>query len=288
MKQPTLTAKLGKYILGALMLAFFTAGLGATPALAQEDQAYKEAFNAGLEAYQAKNVNEAYNQWVRAAELAEQAGDADVAQKAMSYVTQLDYARGLQAYKQENYQEALQHFEAGLQHDPTYTKHYYGQGLTLKKLDRFDDAIAAYMKAAEGGDRQVAQTAEDAIRKEYIFLASSKLAEGGENPTRSQAQQAVEYLTQMQEYVEPDADAYYYLAEAYKTLGDYGQAIEAADQGLEVHRGSRTDKAKLYFVKGESLMFQGNNTAAIEAFREAAFGSYKAPAEHFIETLSSS
>jgi len=85
--------------------------------------------------------------------------------------------------------------------------------------------------------------------------------------------------------IEADADTYYYQAEAAKIIGDYAQAVTLADQAIEIHRGSLTDKAKLYFVKGESLMYSGDVDGAKEAFAGATYGQYKASAEHWIETL---
>ncbi|NIP53397.1 hypothetical protein GWN42_17115, partial [candidate division KSB1 bacterium] len=82
-----------------------------------------------------------------------------------------------------------------------------------------------------------------------------------------------------------DSDVYYYLAEIHKVKGEFQQAISMADQALEIHRGSRTDKAKIYYVKGEALMSMGDNSGAKSAFQNAAYGSYKQSAEHYIETL---
>jgi hypothetical protein len=52
-----------------------------------------------------------------------------------------------------------------------------------------------------------------------------------------------------------------------------------------MHRGSLTDKAKIYYCLGEAQMSLGNNNEAKSAFRNAAYGPYKNSAEHFIETL---
>lgn len=277
-----------KHLVTALMLVTLLAGVTAAPAFAQDDQEYKREFNAGLEAYKAKNPDEAYNHWIKASELAKTAGDQEVSDKAMSYVTQLDYARGVEQLKAEKYQEALQHFEKGIEHYPSFGKNFYGKGLALKNLENWDEAVTAYKKAMElaaSSDRKTRDAAEQAIRDLFIYRASSALATGNGNVSRASAEEAIGHLNAMKEHVELDADAYYYMAEAYKALGQYDEAITAADQGLELHKGSKTDKAKLYFVKGEALMLNGNNELAKSAFEEARYGSFKAPAEHYIETL---
>lgn len=259
----------------------------ATTARAQDDQEYKKAYNSGLEEARAKNYNAAYEAFEKAVTLARQAGDADVEKSARKVLTQIDYSRGTAKLKNEQWAAAIADFDKGIAHDASYSKNYYGKALALKNQNQWDEALAGYKKAIEvanaEGDRQVAQNALDAIRGQYIFLASSALA--AENPTRAAATQALEHLSELENHVEIDADALYYRAEAYKALGQYAQAVATADQALEMHRGSRSDKAKIYFVKGEALMLDGQNEQAKLAFQEAQFGSFRAPAQHYLETL---
>jgi tetratricopeptide (TPR) repeat protein len=95
------------------------------------------------------------------------------------------------------------------------------------------------------------------------------------------------HIEMLLQYVEADSDTYYCTAESQKVNGQFADAIASADQALAIHRGSRTDKAKIYFVKGEALMNSGDIGGAKEAFRNAAYGNYRASAEHYIETLGS-
>jgi predicted negative regulator of RcsB-dependent stress response len=145
--------------------------------------------------------------------------------------------------------------------------------------------MAAFKEAMETNDRTVARAAESAVRDYYGFLASSALSRNGERANSNDADEALAHIATMQEMVELDADAHYYLAEAHKLKSSLGDCISEADQAIEMSRGSRTDKAKMYYVKGECLMRQGDNSAARAAFENALYGNYKAPAQHFIETL---
>ncbi len=272
-----------------LMLVVLLTGLNATAAWAQDDQEYKKAYNDGLEAAQAKDYDKAYTSFTRAATLAKQAGDADVESRAKNIMTQIDYARGASDLKAQNFAAALEDFEKGIANNPAYSKNYYGKALALKNQDKWDEALATFKKAIEvanaEGERTVATNAQNAIRDQYIYLASSSLSGDG-TPTRAGATQALAHLDELETHIEePDADVFYYRAEAYKVLGEYDQSVAAADKALELHKGSKSDKAKIYFVKGESLMLAGNNNAAKLAFQEAQFGSFKASAQHYLETL---
>lgn len=272
-----------------LMLLVLTAGV-TVAAQAQDDQEYKKAYNSGLEAAQAKNYDQAYEAFGRAASLAQQAGDADVEQRARKIMTQIDYARGTSDLKAENWAAAVEDFNKGIANDASYAKNYYGKALALKNQDKWAEALPLYKQAIEvaqaEGASQVAQQATAAIRDQFVFLASSSLSGENGNPTRSGATQALATLEEAETHLsEPDADIFYYRAEAYKVLGEYDQSVAMADRALELHRGSKSDKAKIYFVKGESLMLSGENDAAKLAFQEAVFGNFKASAQHYLETL---
>ncbi|PIQ62843.1 MAG: hypothetical protein COV99_04970 [Bacteroidetes bacterium CG12_big_fil_rev_8_21_14_0_65_60_17] len=268
--------------LAALMIAIF--GVGSSSA-----QAYKEAFNAGAEAAKAKNYAQAVEKFVEAADGAAAEGDDRVEAQARGLIAKIEYNVARALIQNESFEQAIAHLDTGIEQDPNFAKNYLAKAATLKKLDRWDDAVPVYQKAIEVGnataDTQTARTAQQALRDQYVYLASSTLSNGSGNASRAQAQQALEYLDTLQTLVEPDADALYYMAEANKVLGNYGEAIRLADEALEIHRGSRTDKAKIYFVKGEALMSTGKASEARSAFENASYGSYRASAQHFLETL---
>lgn len=279
-------SKLITIIRTAILPALLIALIGATPSFGQS---YKETFNEATEAAKAKNYTLAVQKFTEAAKGAKAEGDEAVERQARGVVAKIEYNLGRALHQREDYAKAMQHFTNGIEQDPTFAKNYLARAASMKKTADWDQAVLAYQQAMQvaeqNADSQTARAAETAIRDQYIYLASSTLSRGGNRATRNDATEAVEHLEMLQMYVEPDADTYYYLAEANKVLGNFEQAVALADQGLEIHRGSRTDKAKIYFVKGEALMNSGQTEAAKEAFQNALFGSYRASAEHYIETL---
>ncbi len=268
----------------ALLAAFLIAGISATPALAQE---YKEAYNAARTAAEAKDYTTAYTKYEEAARGAQSAGDQDVLSKSNRVLSQLDRINGNRALKAKNYDVAKRHFEKGITRDASDAKSHYGLGLALKNLGEIESGMAAFMKAIEvadtPGERKTATTARTAIRKHYYFLASSAVSKS--NPSASDGDRALAALEALMEYLEPDADYHYYTAVSHNIKGNNGACITSANKALEIHKGSRADKAKIYFVKGEALMYSGDTDGAKAAFRNATYGSYKASAEHYLETL---
>ncbi|MEX1054949.1 MAG: tetratricopeptide repeat protein, partial [Rhodothermales bacterium] len=255
------------------------------PAFAQE---YKEAYNSAIEAAKAKNYTQAYADFNKAAKLASAANDKEIANKAIRVAAQIDYLVGKQLVQGEKFDEALKRFEQGIKLLPSYANNYEGKALALKKLERGEEAIQAYQTLIEFGKKnsntEAVKSGEQGIRDYYIYLASSALGRKAE-PSANDAREALTHLEKLETIVALDADAYFYMAVAHNATGNYAQAVSSADKALELHKGSRTDAAKIYFIKGEALMYNGNTAGAKEAFQNATYGSYKSLAEHYLQTL---
>jgi tetratricopeptide (TPR) repeat protein len=252
-------------------------------------QAYKEAFNAGNVAAGAKNYAEALRMFTEAADGAEVEGDSEVVGKSNRVIGQIEYIFGVAKMRGEDYDGALAHFDNGITRLPTYAKNFLGRALAYKKLDRIDDAMAAFQEAMEVGtanaDRPTARKAENAIREHFVFLASSALSRNANGARASDADEALAALAKLEEYVSPDADVLYYTAVAYRAQGKNVEAAQKAEEALALHRGSQTDKAKIYFIMGEALMSSGDNPSAKAALEKAAVGTYRLSAEHLLGVL---
>lgn len=277
------------------VLAFVVFAAAALPAAAQdtetriiEGQEYKMKYNEALEFAKNNQLDQAYKAFEETIPMAQAAGDNEVIDRSEKILAQLDNMRGTAAFKAENYQQALAHHQKGIEHMTSYAPNHYGKANALRKLDRMEEALPIFQAVMQMDDRKSASAAENTVRGHFIYLASSTLSGSGGTPTRSSAQSALDYVDEMELYVEPDADSYYYRAEALKVLGNYADAIDVADQALAIHRGSRTDKAKIYFTKGEALMLQGSLQGAQEAFTNALFGDYRALAQHYLDELKGS
>ena len=248
-------------------------------------QQYKEDFNAALEA--AKNpatLADARSLFINAATGADGASDTETAQRARHITAQIDYKLGTEALKSEDYQAALEHYSNGENVFPTYIKNLYGKGLALKNLGRLDEALDIWKTVATAqGDRRTSLAAEKAIRDHFISHASAALAK--RNATRADADAALAALASLSEFMDADADVHYYTALAHYTKGEGEAAIAAAQRALDLHSGSRSDKAKIYYVLGEAYVSVGNRDAARDAFSNAVYGTWKQSAEHYLETL---
>lgn len=247
-------------------------------------QEYKETYNAARAAALAKNYDDAFAKYELAAKQAEAAGDTDIAKKSHIVSAKIAKILGTNSYKAGDFAKALAQFEAGIKHEPAYAPNVYMKGLTQKQLGDLEAGMATLAEAAKSNDTETARAAANAIRDNYHAEASQLAAKTAISP--DDATRIRELIAQMEAFGQaPDANSYFYLGLAAKAEGKYEEAISFADKAIEIHRGGRADKAKLWFLKGEALVAAGNNAGAKEAFSEAAFGSYKASAEHYIDTL---
>lgn len=108
-------------------IALLVLALGASLLLpaasqAQAGEEYKKVFNQALEDAKAKQYQKAYDGFLKAAQMSRQAGDQETAQKALRIVAQLDYNFGLQAYRNNKFDQALNHYNKGIEHDAAFAK----------------------------------------------------------------------------------------------------------------------------------------------------------------------
>lgn len=265
------------------LLTFLLIASAPQMAFAQE---YKEAYNAALAAARAKNYQEAYDQFKTAADGALAAEDSATAQRALSVAAQLDYNFGVAKTRQNDHEGALAHYEAGIANNPAYPHNYLGKGKSLRELDRDDDAFTALQEAivaanaASNGD----------IKEQSTTALLNLIAEDGnlllgKTPTRATAQTAMNRLTAADSLLATNATAKLYHARAQAALGNYQEAIAAAEAGLALSPPDRNDQAALHFAKGEALRLAGNTDAAKSAYQLAVYGDYRDLAQHYVDTL---
>lgn len=230
----------------ALLLALL---VGAVPALAQEQQQqqekpefvqqYEAAVAVAKEAQALEGENpeeaaaryaEAYQQLADAARMADEEGASGTAGDIRQMAAKLAYRAGQQLYKNDMDEASIEHFEAGIEIDPSFAQ-----------------------------NRQGLEAAQNALRQGPVVEASQALR--ANNP-----QQALDVLEGVEE---ENANVYYYRAEAYLALQDYENAIAAADQALEAGGLSGSRQGRLYLIRGESYMQTGNNDAAKASLEQA-------------------
>ena len=226
-----------------------------------------------------EKLNTAIQAFQETQEVGKDYGQQQIAEKAASIVPQLYYSKAIYEYKTKNYSEALATLDKALEKNPDYSKAYYQKGLVLKNMS--DDSLMAALQefdraiqsAEKNNNPQMVSQATEAAKSNLVYRGATAIED-------KNFQQAVDLLQRALKYDPQSEDAHFRLAEAYNKLEQWDKALEHANTGLQYEKGGRTEKAKIYFEKAVALKNMGNKDQACEAFGNAAYGSFKAPAEH--------
>lgn len=253
-----------------------------TPAVSAQtvDKVAAEKYNEGLGHLKEKNYESALNTFLEAMEIAEAAGDKQIASKAKNYAYRLYYNVGLGYKKAGQLDTALQHFQKGVEMEPTYHKNYMGVAKIHHEKGDAAAAIEAYIKAAgiasEAGELE---ERSKALTQAEGFVAREMQEED--------FQGVVERGNLFLQFSETPM-VHFYLAHAYNKLGQHQEALAHADKALELDQGSRASKAKIHFEKAEAYRNIGQTDQALQAYAEAAYGEFKQRAQYMIDELSGS
>lgn len=229
-------------------------------------------------------LQNALDSFQEASEMSEEFGDGQIAQKAGNIVTQLYYTKSILEYKSQNFDAALASLDQAIQRNANYAKAYYQKGIVIKNreggdleeaLSMFDQAIEVGQKPAVS-DQQIVRQATTAAHDELVYR-------GVQAMENKNFDQSIDMLNRALNYNSESADAHYRLAEVYNKRASWQQAISHAQQALEYETGGKTELAKIYFELGTAYKAEGQKANACSAFKNAAFGSFKSPAEHQME-----
>lgn len=202
------------------------------------------------------------------------------------------YNEGNKALKSGNFQGAITKYEEALKTSTDY-RIYYQQGLTFKKLRKYDEAIVAfeasnksnpksylgynglggiyfqqgkYIKAIEAFEKFKELTDKNSLKArgdEYIAKSYTKLATAAKADYKND--KALEYLNKAIDHNKYDA-AYLLLAELYTDLGQFDKALSASDNALN-NRKTITSGGPLYY-KGKAFNGKNDIAKAKEAFTQ--------------------
>lgn len=230
--------------------------------------------------YNSQNFIGAAEAFAVASEEATKYGNQQIVQRSKAVIPQLYLSQGNNHLKAEELDKALEMYDKALAARPSYAAAYYQKGLVYRQQENLDEALSYFDRAIQIGtnsnEQNIVQSATSAARN-FLLLKGVKSTEN------RQYRLAVESLKQALQYDETSADVHYRLSEAYNKQALWADAIASANRALEAEQGGRVDKAKIFFELGFAQKGSGNFNAACSSFQQAAFGSFRAAAEHEME-----
>lgn len=237
-------------------------------------------FTIAREHFSSRRFEEAITGFERALQYADRYNEANIknnTQRALP-VVHLQYGNVL--YRNDNLDQAEEQYKKAIELNMNYARAYYQLGLVERKRNNIEQAIEYYDQAIQialnVGDTEVERLAEGAARDYLTFLGASALEDGN-------YRRAVQFLERSLQYDMEHANTYYRLAEASNNMAMWAEAIRYANQALRYEQGGQVARAKIHFELGVAYKNQGNTSQACSSFRSAAYGAFRAAAEHELE-----
>lgn len=203
--------------------------------------------------------------------------NTNFAQRAQQGLLQAYNTAANQALQAKEFGRAIELYDKTIAVQPAFAQAFYNKGLALRNLNRGDEALEQFDQAiklsAAAKNNQILEVATNAARN-YLLVSAAAMKES------KKYAEAVVLLNRAVEYKPDDAELHYRLAEVFNLQGQHDKAIESANTALEHEKGGPVDRARIYFELANALKFKANVPAACEAYKKAAFGDFRANAEH--------
>lgn len=237
------------------------------------------AFMHAAQLVRERELQQAVDAFEQAIELAEEYDNEEIANRSRGNLPPLYLNLGNQHYRQEQNERALEYYQQAIELRPSYVSAYYQMGLVHRRMGDLDTALEHFDTsielARESGDQENVDRSQRSARNYLVYRASEQIEQ--ENYNR-----ALDLLNRAAGYGE-SASLHYRFAEAYNYLERHSDALTSAEQAVELEDGGPVDHARIYFELGLAHKGLDNVQAACEAFSNASYGDFQAPAEHEIE-----
>jgi tetratricopeptide (TPR) repeat protein len=230
----------------------------------------------GVAAFNAKNYDEAINNFNEAANLAEMYEDIAAMNKNRAYVDQMYQAKGADAFNSEDYATAIAVFSKGYEADPRNTDMALNLAESYFKSDMYQEGMKICTKISQLNAEKFGEAIAAAQAKMDMYT----------NNQVAKLQMANDYdgIIAMAEQLDDAAMAAKITMQAYYGKKDFNKMIELATAALEaqVTDEGRSDINYLLGVAyNEKEMFD----QAIAAMKNVTAGNNVANAQAVIEAL---
>lgn len=217
----------------------------------------------GIDAFKAKDYDTAISYFSLSTNYAEKTGDSDNVKKANNYTATSYTAKGNSLYKGKKYEDAIGNFNTALEYNSEYLKAHYGLALCYNKTGNTEGLEESVNKVIElGGEDKNVKKAKTLASKYFLNLSGKALQIESYGEASMMAKKSIEY-----DYME--SIAYYYQALANNSLGNWDEAIKAAQTGM---KAEQEDKSNLFFELGRAYEGKGDIPKACESYGKVTGG----------------
>ena len=217
----------------------------------------------GIDAFKAKDYDTAISYFSLSTNYAEKTRNSKNVKKARNYTATSYTAKGNALYKEKKYEDAIGLFHTALEFNSEYFKAYYGLAVCYNKTGNTEGLEESVNKVIElGGEDKNVEKATTLASKYFLRLSGEAIQKESFNEASMMAKKSIEY-----NYMEPTA--YYYQALANNNLGNWDDAIKAAQTGM---KAEQEDKSNLFFELGRAFEGKGDIPKACESYGKVTGG----------------
>jgi tetratricopeptide (TPR) repeat protein len=162
------------------------------------------------------------------------------------------YERGLDAYRHDRDEEAVEHLRRAVELSPDFAEAHYRLGLAYNAMGKADEADKAFADAVKAYEKITKQEPKNSDAHYFLGLCYEKLGKYDE---------AVKALKEaVKNSPEENDDKYYELGFAHYKIAQYDESVRALNKALEVNPD---------YPRAEELLEQAKSGAKrLEEFRK--------------------
>ena len=211
-----------------------------------------------------------------AKKIADENKDATGSNLATSTLASVLYIESTKSVKAGEYEKAISLANESYSYKEKSVDPLLVVACAQDSLKRYDEMLDTYEKGIA-----VAKATNNLQRlTDMRILATNYLKKESQDlQDKKKMDDAIVLLNRAVKFDERDPEVYAALAVCFKAKNENDSVV--ANANLAIDNAPLTmDKTQLYFLKAQALQAKGDNEGACEAYKEAAFGSFKDAAEH--------
>ncbi|MGE0077707.1 MAG: tetratricopeptide repeat protein [Bacteroidales bacterium] len=239
-------------------------------------------FELAMSSYKQKDLQGTLDNLEKAEETAVKYNVGAIKSRVEKTIPKLYNVMGNTKFKEDKFEEAIKNYTKALNFNADFVDPLIGLTLSYEKLgdeakmlEYIDKTIEAAKKA---NDNKTAD--ETTIKAKNFFLKQADDAQKNQK-----YEDAIVSLNNVLKYDSNDNDVYRLLAVNYNRVEKWNEGIEAALKAIDLKTGTADEKAELYFLLATAYQKINDNAKACEAYKNAAYGTYKPNADYQIQQL---
>lgn len=239
-------------------------------------------FTLAMVEYKKKNLQGTLDNLEKARETADKYNIPTVKKRVEKTIPKLYNVMGNSKYKAEKYDEAISNYQKAVEIKPGYADPYLGMVLSYEKMGNEEKMLELIDKTIEVAEasNNVKMVDKVKLKAKVYFLKKADAAQKAKK-----YKEVVGLLDGALKYDEHDAEIYRLMAINFNRLEQWKEGAKAATKAIELKKGTADEMAEIYYLLATAYHKMNNIPKACDAYKKAAYGTFKPNADYNIKQL---